>query len=59
MNSQNPTLYTEKKIRRIYGRRTGNKLPVHVPLFLRKPVKNLTWQVRIEQDSVAYGSVAM
>ena len=27
------------KIRKIYGRITGNQLPVPVPLFLREPVK--------------------
>ena len=26
-----------KNIRRIYGRRAGNQLPVHVPLFIRNP----------------------
>ena len=35
------TLYTVKKKRKIYGRITGNQLPVHVPvpLFLREPEK--------------------
>ena len=48
-----------KQIRKIYGRITGNQLPVPVPLFLREPVKYLTWQDRIVQDSVTYGSVAI
>ena len=31
--------YTVKKIRKIYGRITGNQLPVPEPLFLREPIK--------------------
>ena len=31
----------KKKIRIIYGNRTGNQLPVHLPLLLRRSVKYL------------------
>ena len=31
-----------KKIRKIYGRTSGNQLPVPVPLFLRESVKKIS-----------------
>ena len=51
-------IYTVKK-RKIYGKITGNQLPVPVPFFTGTHKKYLTWQDRIGQDSVMYGSVAI
>ena len=54
-------MYTVKQIRRIYGRITGNQLPVHVPFFFYTGIrkKYLTLPDRIGPDSVTYGSVAI
>ena len=55
-----PTLCTRStllKIRRIYGRVTGNQLPVHAPLFLREPEKNIS-QRRTGSGKVVSNMVA-
>ena len=53
-------VYTVKNIHRINGRKAGNQLPGHVPLFFTGSRKNyLVWQDRKEQGSVSYGRIAI